>query len=65
MVAKSESIDYISLREIQDNPDYEAGMGTMIEGDCCQGHTIEHSGVAKYPGDKGMKYIGQKICDDK
>lgn len=52
---------YVDLAEIQDDPNYEAGMDTMVQGDDGKEHEIEHSGVAKHSGDAGMKWIAKKI----
>lgn len=62
-VADQENVAYVDLSEIQGDPDYEAGMGTMVEGDDGQKHKIEYSGVATHPGDKGMKYIANKVVE--
>ena len=62
-VAEEAGVTYVDLSEIQDNPNYEAGMGTIVEGDDGKEHKIEHSGVAKHPGDTGMKWIAKKIVD--
>ena len=61
--AKEMNVTYISFDEIKDNTDYQAGLGTTVYGDDGVGHTIEHNGVARHPGDKGMEYIANKILD--
>lgn len=61
--AEETGVTYVDLSEIQDNPNYEAGMGTMVEGDDDKEYEIEHSRVAKHPGDTGMKWIAKKIVD--
>jgi len=61
--AEETGVTYVDLAEIQDDTNYEAGMGTMVEGDDGEEHEIEHSGVAKYPGDTGMKWIAKKIVE--
>lgn len=59
--AEEAGVTYADLSEIQDDPNYEAGMGAMVEGDDGKEHEIVHSGVAKHPGDTGMKWIAEKI----
>jgi lysophospholipase L1-like esterase len=61
--AEEAGVTYVDLSEIQDNPNYEAGMGTIVEGDDGKEHEIEHSGVAKHPGDTGMKWIAERIVE--
>lgn len=61
--AEETGVTYVDLAEIQDNPNYEADMGTMVEGDDGKEHEIEHSGVAMHPGDTGMKWIAKKIVE--
>lgn len=56
-------VQYISLEKIKDNKDYQAGLGTIVYGDNGEKHIIEHEGVAKHPGDKGMKYIADKVIE--
>ena len=62
-VAKESGVTYIDLSKIQDQPSYEAGMGTMVEGDDGKEHEIQHTGVASHPGDKGMRWIGKKLAE--
>lgn len=61
--ADEAGVTYVDPAEIQDDPNYEAGMGTMVEGDDDKEHEIEHSGAAKHPGDTGMKWIAKKIVE--
>ena len=61
--AEKAGVTYVDLAEIQDDPDYQAGMGTMVEGDDGEKHEIKHAGVAKHPGDAGMKWIAEKIVE--
>ncbi len=61
--AEETGVTYVDLAEIQDDINYEAGIGTMVEGDDGKEHEIEHSGVAMYPGDTGMKWIAKKIVE--
>jgi hypothetical protein len=59
--AESMKIPYISLSEIKDNKDYQVGLGTTVYGDDGESHVVEHNGVAKHPGDKGMAYIAEEV----
>ena len=52
--------NYVSLKEIQGKKSYQAGMGTKVYADG-KAHKINHEGVARHPGDKGMAYIAKKI----
>lgn len=60
-VAKEENVTYLDLSTIQGDKEYEAGMGTLVDGDDGKKHRINHLGVANHPGDKGMKWIAKKI----
>ena len=61
--AKEMNVTYISFDEIKDNPEYQAGLDTIVYDDNGASHTIEHNGVARHPGDKGMRYMADKILD--
>ena len=63
MVAKTLQIPYADLSAIQNDNTYQAGLGTMVEGADGVQHEIEHEGVAGHPGDKGMKWIAERIFD--
>lgn len=63
IVAEKCKVDYISLNEIKDNAEYQAGMGAMVFGDDGIEHQINHSGVAAHPGDKGMAFIANKVIE--
>lgn len=54
-------ITYVSLDGIKDNEEYYAGLGTEVEGSDGLMHVIEHEGVARHPGDKGMEAIAERI----
>ena len=55
------NVDYVSLEGIKDNQEYFAGMGTVVFDKHGKKHLIEHDGVAKHPGDKGMEAIAGKV----
>ena len=59
--AKAQNVTYISLDGIKENEEYYAGLGTKVEGKDGKTHVIEHDGVAKHPGDKGMAAIAERI----
>lgn len=54
-------MDFVSLNEIKETADYQAGLGTIVYDQNGNGHVIEHEGVAVHPGDKGMKYIAEAV----
>jgi hypothetical protein len=62
-VAAELNLKYVDLFEIQDNPSYQAGLGTKVKGEDGKMHTIEHEGVAKHPGDNGMAWIADHLLD--
>lgn len=57
------NVDYVSLEGIKDNQDYSAGMGTVVFDKDGKEHIIEHDGVARHPGDKGMEAIAGRIVE--
>ena len=59
--AKVCDVNFVSLNEIKGNSEYQAGMGTAVKDKDGNEHIINHSGVAKHPGDKGMAYIAESI----
>ena len=64
IAAKSQCVKYVSLDGIKDNQEYYAGLGTSVEDNVGDVHTIEHSGVADHPGDKGMAAIADRIINE-
>ena len=60
-VAEKTEVEYVSLEGIKDNEYYYAGMGTTVYDDEGNPHQIDHEGVAKHPGDKGMEEIADRI----
>lgn len=55
------NVEYVSLEGIKDNPDYYAGMGTIVYDDDGNPHQIDHEGVAGHPGDQGMEAIANRV----
>ena len=60
-VSEGLGIAYVDLAEIQDDPKYQAGLGTTVLGEDGKKHLIGHEGVSKHPGDPGMEYIAEKV----
>ena len=50
LVAEKIGVDYVSLNEIKDNKEYQAGFGVVVLGDDGKDHLINHNGVAIHPG---------------
>lgn len=59
--AENTGVTFISLAEIKGDPEYQAGMGTIVYDAKGKEHKIDHEGVAGHPGDKGMEYIADAI----
>ncbi len=55
--------EFVSLDGIADNKDYFCGMGAVVYDSSKCAHIVNHSGVAKHPGDKGMSAIAARIID--
>ncbi len=56
-------IDFVDLSDIRSDESYRAGMGTIVKDVDGADHIIEHTGVARHPGDKGMALIVERIFE--
>ena len=62
-VASICNVDFVDLTEIRGDSEYQSEIGTVVYGDDEQEYIIYHNGVATHPGDKGMKYIADKVIE--
>lgn len=51
------------ISAIKDNHDYMCGIDSEVIGDDGEKHIVKHAGVANHPGDKGMRYIADRIIE--
>lgn len=56
-VAEELNISFVDLSDIHGKTEYQAGMGTKVQGSDGKEHTIKHAGVAGHLGDLGMQII--------
>lgn len=61
LAAEKENVDFVSLKDIKGKVEYQVGLGTVVYDKDGNEHVIEHEGVAKHPGDKGMEYIAEAV----
>ena len=60
---KDPNVIFVDLSEVRGDEEYMVGMNTEVKGEDGSMHTIEHEGVSKHPGDKGMKMIAKKMIE--
>ena len=63
-VAEELGLCFVDLSDIRGKSEYQAGMGTVVNGLDGKEHIIEHSGVAAHPGDEGMKAIAERVLEE-
>ena len=61
--AKKTGAGFVSLEEIRDNPEYQAGIGAIVYDAEGNPHTVENRDVAGHPGDRGMQYIADRVTE--
>ena len=54
---------FVSLEEIRDDPEYQAGIGAVVYDAEGTPHTVENADVAGHPGDRGMQYIADRVVE--
>ena len=61
--AEKTGAGFVSLEEIRDNPEYQAGIGAVVYDAEGNSHTVENADVAGHPGDRGMQYIADRVVE--
>ena len=56
-------VSVADITAIKENKDYMCGLDSEVTGDDGEKHIVKHAGVAIHPGDKGMRYIADKIIE--
>ena len=64
MACKNTNITYLSLKHIQDNKKYIAGLNSVIYDENNNQYIIKHKGVALHPGDLGMQEIANVVIKE-
>ncbi len=61
--AEKTGAGFVSLEEIRDDPEYQAGIGAVVYDPEGNPHTVENADVAGHPGDRGMQYIADRLIE--
>ena len=61
--AEKTGATFVSLEEIRDNPEYQAGIGAVVYDPEGNPHTVENRDVAGHPGDRGKQYIADRVIE--
>lgn len=61
--AEETNCAYIDLSSIRNEPWYQCGRSATVYGADGQTHMVEHDGVAKHPGDDGMRAIADLVLE--
>lgn len=61
--AEKTDAEFVSLEEIRDNPEYQAGIGAVVYDPAGNPHTVKNENVAGHPGDRGMQYIADRLTE--
>lgn len=56
-------VPFVSLRGMRSDASYLCGMGTTVYDAAGLPHTVDHPGVAAHPGDKGMRFMAERIIE--
>ena len=62
-ICKEKECPFADLSDIRGIEYYYAGIGETVYGEDGLPHVIEHDGVARHPGDEGMKEIAERIIE--
>ena len=62
-VCEKTKTDFVDLSDLRGNDKYVVGMRKIVYGEDGEQHIIEHEGVAKHPGDVGMRAISHKVLE--
>lgn len=62
-VAMETNVYFVDLSDIRGDEEYQCGIGTVVYDSEGIEHMVEHEGVARHPGDKGMEVIANRVID--